>query len=44
MIEQNALMADIVNKHLESAASGKVSVEDALNAMQAELEEKIKLK
>ncbi len=44
VIEQNALMADIVNKHLESAASGKVSVEDALNAMQAELEEKIKLK
>lgn len=44
IIEQNSLMSDIITKHLETAAYGGVSVEDALNAMQAELESAIKLK
>lgn len=44
IIEQNSLMSDIITKHLETAAYGGVSVEDALNAMQAELESTIKLK
>ncbi len=44
IIEQNSLMSDIITKHLETAAYGDVSVEDALNAMQAELESTIKLK
>lgn len=43
VIEQNALMSDIINKHLESAATSKATVEDALAAMQAELEANISL-
>lgn len=43
VIEQNSLMADIINKHLSEAASGAVSVEQAMNDCQAELEASIQL-
>lgn len=43
VIEDYALMSDIINKKLEAAASGSISVVDALNQAQAECEAKIKL-
>lgn len=43
ILEENALMADIITKHLELAASGKVEVEQAMNDAQAELETSITL-
>ena len=44
IIEQNALMSDIITKHLQEAADGKVEVEQAMNDCQAELESSITLK
>lgn len=43
VIEQNAMMSDIITKHLQEAADGKVSVEQAMDACQAELESSISL-
>jgi multiple sugar transport system substrate-binding protein len=44
IIEQNALMGDIITKHLQQAADKKVSIEQALNDAQAELTASIHLK
>ena len=44
VIEDYALMSDIISKYLAAAADGTMSVEDALNAAQADCEAQIKLK
>jgi len=43
VIEENSLMSDIITKHLEEAATGAVSVEQAMDDCQAELEASIQL-
>ena len=43
IIEQNSLMSDIITKHLQEAATGAVTVEQAMDDCQAELEASIQL-
>ena len=43
VIEDYALMSDIIGQYLEKAASGDMSVTDALNAAQADCVAQIKL-
>jgi multiple sugar transport system substrate-binding protein len=43
VIEENSLMSDIITSHLEEAASGAVTVEQAMDDCQAELEASIQL-
>lgn len=44
IIEEYSLMSDIINKKLEESASGKITVEEALNQAQSECEAQITLK
>lgn len=43
VVKQQSEMQEIISKHLNNAVSGNVSAKDALDACQAELEQKIKL-
>lgn len=43
VIEDYALMSDIINKYLSAAADGTMTVEEALNAAQADCEARIEL-
>lgn len=43
VVKQQAEMQDIIAKHLSNAASGKMSAQEALDACQKELEQKITL-
>ncbi len=43
VVTQQSEMQDIISKHLESAVSGAVTAEEALNACQTELEAKIQI-
>jgi multiple sugar transport system substrate-binding protein len=43
VVKQQSEMQEIITKHLNNAISGNAAAKDALDACQAELEEKIKL-
>ena len=43
VIEDYALMSDIIGRYLAAAADGTMTVEDALNAAQADCEAQISL-
>ncbi|KEZ91008.1 ABC transporter substrate-binding protein [Lacrimispora celerecrescens] len=43
VVKQQSEMQEIISKHLNNAVSGNASAKDALDACQAELEQKIKL-
>ena len=44
VIEDYTMMSDIIGEKLKAAASGSMTVEEALNAAQKQCEEKVKIK